>query len=106
MGRIEATAKIETPNPGQQVSSYPPTPQILQSPYMGGPWDSGLFDCHLDQTNGNFINFTTLCFCFSFLKHENSIDQECKQFDNSIFITWFCSCDDSSFSLCHIWTNS
>ncbi|KAL8458303.1 hypothetical protein ACS0TY_035140 [Phlomoides rotata] len=51
MGRVEATAEIGTPNPGQHVGSYPQNPQIMQSPYMGGPWDSGLFDCHLDQTN-------------------------------------------------------
>lgn len=103
MGRIEATEEIETPNPGQPVGSHP---QILQSPYVGGPWDSGLYDCHLDQTNGNFIIFTTLCFSFSLLNHEESIDKECKQFDSLTVITLFCSCDDSSISLRHIWSDS
>ncbi|KAI3455449.1 hypothetical protein Pfo_012112 [Paulownia fortunei] len=51
MGRIQATVEIETPNPGQQVGSYPQNFQTGQSPYIGSPWDSGLFDCHQDPTN-------------------------------------------------------
>lgn len=42
-------------NQGQQVGSYPQNVQTGQSQYIGAPFESGLFDCHLDQTNGNIF---------------------------------------------------
>ncbi|KAL7099958.1 hypothetical protein ACP275_09G119400 [Erythranthe tilingii] len=51
MGRIQASPEIETLDPVQQVNSYPQNFQTGQTPQIGNPWNSGLFDCHLDQTN-------------------------------------------------------
>lgn len=63
MGRVEEAADgVESPVKGvavaavasyeqpQVASSYP---QTHQNQFVGSPWSSGLFDCHLDQTNGN-----------------------------------------------------
>ncbi|KAK6125005.1 hypothetical protein DH2020_041279 [Rehmannia glutinosa] len=52
MGRVQGTPEIGTPNAGQQVNSYPQNFQTGgQTPYIGNPWNSGLFDCHIDPTN-------------------------------------------------------
>ncbi|GFP96016.1 protein plant cadmium resistance 8 [Phtheirospermum japonicum] len=53
MGRIQGTPEIQTPNnpigtPNHQMGSYP---QNVQSPYIGNPWNSGLFECDKDPTN-------------------------------------------------------
>lgn len=77
MGRVEANNEIETPKPGESgepVASQPP-PQYqgvkdVQPPSpsqpIGAPWSTGLFDCHLNQTNGNysFSSFSLLMICF------------------------------------------
>ncbi|KAG8379972.1 hypothetical protein BUALT_Bualt07G0145100 [Buddleja alternifolia] len=62
MGRIESNPGIQAPNSGQPVGSYP---QNVQSPlpHIGNPWNSGLFDCHLDPTNAVM---TTLFPCVTF----------------------------------------
>lgn len=62
MGRVEANNEGETSQPesGEPVPSqsqqYQGVQAVHQSPShlpIGAPWSTGLFDCHLDQTNGN-----------------------------------------------------
>lgn len=75
MGRVEATEEVEATVQGEPVASYPPqNDQTRQPPFIGIPWSSGLFDCHLDQTNGDlfilnvFFNpCSNLSYAFSFL---------------------------------------
>lgn len=57
MGRIEDAGDVESPVKGVAVASYPQNHQTVQPQFVGRPWSSGLFDCHLDQTNGNLIVF-------------------------------------------------
>lgn len=59
MGRIDPSEEVESPVKGVDVASYPQsyeTPQPQPQP-VGRPWSTGLFDCHLDQTNGNITAF-------------------------------------------------
>ncbi|XP_016478839.1 protein PLANT CADMIUM RESISTANCE 8-like [Nicotiana tabacum] len=60
MGRIDSSNEVEDPQP-VAGASYPakyqgavhtPTPTLT-----GAPWSTGLFDCHLDQTNATTTAF-------------------------------------------------
>lgn len=62
MGRVEANNGGENPQPVGGTEAAASQPQqfqgvqaVHQSPShlpIGAPWSTGLFDCHLDQTNG------------------------------------------------------
>lgn len=62
MGRVEANNEGETSQAEsgtEPAASQPQQFQGVQSVYqspshltIGAPWSTGLFDCHLDQTNG------------------------------------------------------
>ncbi|XP_059290800.1 protein PLANT CADMIUM RESISTANCE 8-like [Lycium ferocissimum] len=65
MGRVEANNEVETPQPESGTEPAPSNPQQYQgvqtvSPapvHIGAPWSTGLFDCHLDQTNAVMTAF-------------------------------------------------
>lgn len=53
MGRIQTSEEVESPVKGVAVASYPQNYQTPPPHHVGRPWSTGLFDCHLDQTNGS-----------------------------------------------------
>ncbi|KAH6782177.1 PLAC8 family protein [Perilla frutescens var. hirtella] len=55
MGRVEAAEQVESPAKGVAVGAPAPAPYTHQ--FVGRPWSSGLFDCHLDQTNAVMTAF-------------------------------------------------
>ncbi|XP_057773095.1 protein PLANT CADMIUM RESISTANCE 8-like [Salvia miltiorrhiza] len=60
MGRVEVAAgDVESPAKGVAVASYPQNhqPMQMQPQFVGRPWTTGLFDCHLDQTNAVMTAF-------------------------------------------------
>ncbi|CAN4100243.1 unnamed protein product [Withania somnifera] len=67
MGRVEANNEGETSQPESGEPAAPSQPQqyqgvqaVHQSPShlpIGAPWSTGLFDCHLDQTNAVMTAF-------------------------------------------------
>lgn len=47
----------------EPVTSYLPNSQVGRPPYVGKPWSTGLFDFHLNQTNGiSIYPYTTIRF--------------------------------------------
>ncbi|XP_009797303.1 protein PLANT CADMIUM RESISTANCE 8-like [Nicotiana tabacum] len=61
MGRIDSSNEVESPQPVADVpaASYPAKYQgAVHTPTpTGAPWSTGLFDCHLDQTNATTTSF-------------------------------------------------
>ncbi|KAL0319267.1 UNVERIFIED_CONTAM: protein PLANT CADMIUM RESISTANCE 8 [Sesamum angustifolium] len=57
MSIIEAAEEVETTVKGQPVASYPQNYQTGEPPSVGRPWSTGLFECHLDQTNAVMTAF-------------------------------------------------
>ncbi|KAL6497019.1 hypothetical protein OROGR_028948 [Orobanche gracilis] len=61
MGRVQGNPEMQSPNPTgtpnhnpaqQNMGPYPQNFQTAgQSPYIGNPWGSELFECHKDPTN-------------------------------------------------------
>lgn len=71
MGRVDSSNETENaqpvggvPNPSYQ-GAYAPT-------LTGTPWSTGLFDCHLDQTNGmyTFLSYTIVILVSVMSDHE------------------------------------
>ncbi|KAG5601995.1 hypothetical protein H5410_033365 [Solanum commersonii] len=64
MGRVEANNEEETSQAESGTASQPQQFQGVQGVYqspshltIGAPWSTGLFDCHLDQTNAVMTAF-------------------------------------------------
>ncbi|PIN13690.1 hypothetical protein CDL12_13687 [Handroanthus impetiginosus] len=66
--------EVEVTVQGEPVASYPQNYQTGQGqpPFVGSPWNTGLFDCHLDQTNAVM---TAFCPCVTFGQIAEVLDE-------------------------------
>ncbi|XP_042049539.1 protein PLANT CADMIUM RESISTANCE 8-like [Salvia splendens] len=72
MGRIETAGEVQSPVKGVAVGSYPQTHHPMQPQPVGRPWSTGLFDCHLDQTQAVM---TALLPCVTFGQIAEVLDE-------------------------------